>query len=261
MAAMWNGTVGQLPLNRIATHLHGGFTPWFSDGTPFQWFTPNGITGASFKNMPGLPTPPVGTANYYYTMDQSARFVWYHDHAIGITRTNATPASPRPCSSRMISKAVYSARSCPARQLIRWGFPWSSRIRVSCPPTFCRIDPQWQWGMESDLWYPHVYEPNYTPPPPGTFSQTGRWDYGPTLQPPDTPQPVSTLAGSLPPVSLVPEFFADTSMVNGALYPVLSGDGQDLAVPDPERLPGPLLAPEPVRGRPGQSRRAENHRE
>ena len=22
-------------------------------------------------------------------MDQSARFVWYHDHAIGITRTNA----------------------------------------------------------------------------------------------------------------------------------------------------------------------------
>ena len=49
-----------------------------------------------------------------------------------------TPASPRPCSSRMISRPVYSARSCPARQLIRWGFPWSSRIRVSCPPTFCR---------------------------------------------------------------------------------------------------------------------------
>jgi spore coat protein A, manganese oxidase len=26
--------VGDLPLNRIATHLHGGLTPWFSDGTP-----------------------------------------------------------------------------------------------------------------------------------------------------------------------------------------------------------------------------------
>jgi spore coat protein A len=24
-----------LPINRIAVHLHGGLTPWFSDGTPF----------------------------------------------------------------------------------------------------------------------------------------------------------------------------------------------------------------------------------
>jgi len=31
-------TVGDLPLNRISNHLHGGHTPWFSDGTPFQWF-------------------------------------------------------------------------------------------------------------------------------------------------------------------------------------------------------------------------------
>ena len=81
-------TVGQLPLNRIATHLHGGLTPWFSDGTPFQWFDPNGLTGPSFMNVPGT-NPPAGTATYYYPMDQSARFVWYHDHAIGITRTNA----------------------------------------------------------------------------------------------------------------------------------------------------------------------------
>src|SRR6516162_9497265 len=36
---------GQLPLNRIATHLHGGLTPWFSDGTPFQWFDQRGMTG------------------------------------------------------------------------------------------------------------------------------------------------------------------------------------------------------------------------
>ena len=80
-------TVGQLPLNRIATHLHGGFTPWFSDGTPFQWFDPFGLKGPSFMNVPGT-NPPAGTATYYYPMQQSARFVWYHDHAIGITRTN-----------------------------------------------------------------------------------------------------------------------------------------------------------------------------
>ena len=39
-------------------------------------------------NVPGT-NPPPGTATYYYPMDQSARLVWYHDHAIGITRTNA----------------------------------------------------------------------------------------------------------------------------------------------------------------------------
>ena len=88
MAGLMGQTVGQLPLNRIATHLHGGLTPWFSDGTPFQWFTPSGMTGPSFMNVPGT-NPPTGTATYYYPMDQSARLVWYHDHAIGITRTNA----------------------------------------------------------------------------------------------------------------------------------------------------------------------------
>ena len=40
MAGYEPTTVGQLPPNRIATHLHGGLTPWFSDGTPFQWFDP-----------------------------------------------------------------------------------------------------------------------------------------------------------------------------------------------------------------------------
>ena len=44
-------TVGQLPLNRIATHLHGGFTPWFSDGTPFQWFDPFGLSSAGVRTI------------------------------------------------------------------------------------------------------------------------------------------------------------------------------------------------------------------
>jgi FtsP/CotA-like multicopper oxidase with cupredoxin domain len=34
-------------------------------------------------NVPGT-NPPAGTATYYYPMDQSAKFVWYHD-----PRTNA----------------------------------------------------------------------------------------------------------------------------------------------------------------------------
>ena len=59
MMAGPNGqTVGDLPTNRIATHLHGGATPWFSDGTPFQWFTPTGKHGSSFMNVPGFPVLP-----------------------------------------------------------------------------------------------------------------------------------------------------------------------------------------------------------
>src|SRR5206468_2011951 len=81
-------TVGDLPLNRIATHLHGGLSPWFSDGTPYQWYTPSGERGDSFMNVPGT-NPPPGTATYYYPNQQSARLAWYHDHAMGITRTNA----------------------------------------------------------------------------------------------------------------------------------------------------------------------------
>jgi len=57
-------TVGDLPTNRIATHLHGGATPWFSDGTPFQWFTPAGKHGPSFMNVPGFPVLP-GAGSYY----------------------------------------------------------------------------------------------------------------------------------------------------------------------------------------------------
>ena len=30
--------------NRATLHLHGGLSPWISDGTPHQWITPAGET-------------------------------------------------------------------------------------------------------------------------------------------------------------------------------------------------------------------------
>jgi spore coat protein A len=72
-------------VNRAAVHLHGGLTPWTSDGVPFSWFTPaGGPVGETFLNGVGP-----GTAEYYYPNQQSSRLVWYHDHAMGITRLNA----------------------------------------------------------------------------------------------------------------------------------------------------------------------------
>jgi FtsP/CotA-like multicopper oxidase with cupredoxin domain len=102
--------------NRADLHLHGGLTPWISDGTPHQWVTPfNDSTfykkGVSFQNVPdmvfgsvvnGTPVSCIGGAScftpdpnggdgigtYYYPNQQSARLMFYHDHAYGITRLN-----------------------------------------------------------------------------------------------------------------------------------------------------------------------------
>ena len=93
--------------NRTATHLHGGLVPWYSDGGPYDWWAPDydgtnpTHAGASFVNGPLGPLDAqytaaaaaykmgTGEADYLYPNDQSARLVWYHDHAIGITRLNA----------------------------------------------------------------------------------------------------------------------------------------------------------------------------
>ena len=42
--------------NRATIHLHGGKTPWISDGTPHQWITPTGENTAYPKGVLGLRT-------------------------------------------------------------------------------------------------------------------------------------------------------------------------------------------------------------
>ena len=88
--------------NRAVIHMHGGLTPWISDGTPHQWITPAGESsvykkGDSFQNVPdmigsgGSLFPPAlndGVGTYYYTNNQSGRLLFYHDHTLGLTRLN-----------------------------------------------------------------------------------------------------------------------------------------------------------------------------
>ena len=114
--------------NRATLHLHGGATPWISDGTPHQWTVPEGDTplnGASTQPVPdmyfaggsivpycsatvtsncypngaftggtfALPggattTPTPGDMTFYWTNQQGGRLMFYHDHAYGITRLN-----------------------------------------------------------------------------------------------------------------------------------------------------------------------------
>jgi spore coat protein A len=65
----------------VVTHLHGGHTESASDGLPNQWFTPNFMMkGAGFIKGDAEP--------FYYSNDQEAATIWYHDHAMGVTRLN-----------------------------------------------------------------------------------------------------------------------------------------------------------------------------
>jgi spore coat protein A, manganese oxidase len=61
----------------MVAHLHGGENLPQCDGTPLQWFTKSGDAGPHFV-----------TRDCLYPNEQRATMVWYHDHALGNTRTN-----------------------------------------------------------------------------------------------------------------------------------------------------------------------------
>jgi spore coat protein A len=206
-----NGLMVQdLPMNRIANHLHGGFSPWFSDGTPMQWFDPNGRTGPSFMNVPGT-NPAAGTATYYYPMAQSARLMWYHDHAMGITRTNAYSG----IASALIVVDDFETGLVNQGLLPDLvGIPLIIQDKGFVPHNILDLDPDWQWGLPGDLWYPHAYIPNVFAD--GSVNPKGRVDWGPTVEPPSQ----GTLP--LPALSLVPEAFFDTILVNGGVFPFVN---------------------------------------
>jgi spore coat protein A len=66
-----HGAETDKPDVRTVVHLHGGRTPPESDGYPEDWFVPG------------------KSATYFYPNQQDAAALFYHDHAMGITRLNA----------------------------------------------------------------------------------------------------------------------------------------------------------------------------
>jgi len=70
----------------IITHLHGGRTDYQFDGNPEFFYSPNGkkqVVGPQWQNVPGG-----FTTKFRYDNDVPAGNLWYHDHALGITRLN-----------------------------------------------------------------------------------------------------------------------------------------------------------------------------
>ena len=83
--------VGPVP---IVTHVHGAHVDPHSDGYPEAWWLPacdtTGYTtkGTFFDDKTGTNPGNLGYADYSYRQDQPATTLWYHDHALGMTRSN-----------------------------------------------------------------------------------------------------------------------------------------------------------------------------
>jgi spore coat protein A, manganese oxidase len=196
--------------NRIAVHLHGGFIPWITDGGPFDWWTPGGTgyaTGLSFLNGPGgvldnitgeLMVP--GQADYFYPNDQSCRLMWYHDHAHGITRTNAYAGLASGYLVLDPINATYIAAGkipgIPSTiPLVFQDKKFVSATTLVTDPTWSLVAPARVRGIGS-LWYEHIYNPKEFRLLKSTKN----------LMPPDP--------------SCIPEFFGDTMLANGLVYPL-----------------------------------------
>ncbi len=252
--------------NRATLHLHGGVTPWISDGTPHQWITPaNEDTpwprGVSVRDVPdmigggapaGVPDCSLtdsGCQTFYYTNQQSARMMFYHDHAWGITRLNVYAGEAAGyLLEDPVEQSLVSSGTIPSDQI-----PLIIQDRTFVPQTdqLARQDPTWdatRWGGYGNLWYHHVYMPAQNPGDPSGMSSFGRWMYGPWFWPPatDTPhQPIDNpyfnpacqldnpatwqyqtdpfcepakIPGT-PNISAGMEQFNDTPVVNGTAYP------------------------------------------
>ncbi len=92
-----NGTsqapyTGPVPM---VTHVHGAHVTPESDGNPEAWWLPGAknipagfaTRGSGWDQIAGVADEQ-GAATFQYPNDQAAATLWYHDHALGMTRTN-----------------------------------------------------------------------------------------------------------------------------------------------------------------------------
>lgn len=219
--------------DRWTTHVHGGLMPWICDGGPFDWYcSQKRSVGAREKGKSCInnnelrvitgnaaydalyPVNSMTEAEFYMNPDkQSARMIWYHDHAFGITRINAYAGA----ASAIIIRDDFE------RAMIPEGLPpllESSLLKVLGVSTDVNVpavvqelpivfqdkiftgsnikvsDPTWPGPVyPGSIWYPHVYE--------GT-----RW------------RRLST-AKTMPQQSVIAEMFGDTMLINGSYSPTL----------------------------------------
>jgi spore coat protein A, manganese oxidase len=80
----------------IVTHVHGAHVDPHSDGYPEAWWLPAARnipptyahSGRLFDDATGMNRGNRGYADFSYRNDQAATTLWYHDHTLGMTRSN-----------------------------------------------------------------------------------------------------------------------------------------------------------------------------
>ena len=203
--------------NRATLHLHGGNSPWISDGTPHQWTVPAGevaftnhLKGLSTQDAPDMPATGDGQMTFFWTNQQSGRLMFYHDHAYGITRLNVYAGEAAgyvlidPMQEDNLALATVPGTLGTTRDLAHF-LPLVLQDKSFVPDNgevggqLAATDPTWnlaKWGGKGSLWFPHVYTPNQNPADATGANAYGRWDYGPWFWPPQNPS--TYVPGGLP---------------------------------------------------------------
>ncbi len=162
-----HGAEPDKPSVRTVVHLHEGRVRPESDGYPEAWFT------RDFENV----GPKFAHKVYYYPNCQRPATLWYHDHALGITRLNVYAGLA----------GFYILRDEEEEKLKlpsgKFEIPLVIQDRSFYP--------------NGELFYPT--QPGQVPPP----------------------EPSPPINPNLPNPSVVPEFFGNTILVNGKVWPYL----------------------------------------
>lgn len=157
-----HGSHPNSPSVRTVVHLHGGRVRPENDGYPEAWFTKD------FKNVGSKFVHEV----YYYPNCQSPTTLWYHDHAIGITRLNVYAGLA----------GLYLIRDEEEKKLKLPNGEYEIPLLIQDRSFYLN------GKRHGELFYP---------------SQTDR------------------ASSQIPNPSVVPEFFGDTILVNGKVWPFL----------------------------------------
>ena len=179
----------------IITHLHGGHTDFQFDGNPEYFYSPDGptqVVGPQWANVPGG-----FTKKFIYDNNVPAGNLWYHDHALGITRLNVYAGMA----------GFYFVRDnndtgLPGNPLFLPAWPYEKAYAI-----------QDRMFLETG----ELFYPAYPGDPAYADFITGE---DVTLEPPqfpDNPNMVEGFNGGGP--TALAEFFGDHMVVNGLIWP------------------------------------------
>ena len=211
----------------IITHVHGSLTHEESDGYAEAWYLPAAsnipfdyatvgsfydefnLTAQQRNNIP--PWEP-GTATFQYPNDQKAGTLWYHDHTLGMTRSNvyAGPAG------------FYVLRGGPGDEVINAQNNKEAKLPGPAPALGDETGIEYfeipiaiqdrKFNDDGSLFYPdeRAYFEELNPPPSPPFLDIPFF-------------PDEACDGLMSDVAPIwnPEFFGDTIVVNGKTWPYL----------------------------------------